>query len=193
MTLDAHIYVFAYILWPIAFSVSLFSLPLVGFYRWTQPKAPGEASIFIVVFGLLGAVSGICVGTSRDPVVSASLPAILTLITVFGGFAFTSQGLAKIRPVIPFCLIGMLLLSVYWIFVGSKIRFDYESYTIKVWQNLMRFEKVDLELEKAQRFKLAGIPLPKSDGSKESSNESGLVEPSKPIAPPNFLLPQIPK
>jgi hypothetical protein len=94
-------------------------------------------SLFIIVFALLGAVVGDCVGVSREPVVGTVIPAVLTLFAAFGGYAFTNEGLAKIRPVIPFCLFALVLLTLHWVFVGAKPRLSYE-----IWH--ARFEKVDL-------------------------------------------------
>jgi hypothetical protein len=88
-------------------------------------------------------------------------------MTVVAGDAFTSESLANMRAVVPFCLIALLLSSLYFAFVGSKIRFLNEAYAASAQQNLLRFEKVELEFEKAKKFKDAGLSLP-AEGSKAS-------------------------
>jgi hypothetical protein len=162
MPLDIYFYIALNTLVPIALSVILITIPLILIYFFVPPKPPLQLAIFIIVFGLLGAVIGVLTGSSRESVVGSVLPAILTLITTFLTFSFTSEGLKPVRPVIPYCLLALLLTSVYWVYIGSKIRTDAETskYYVQRRQEELRFERVDLELEKAQKCKAAGLPLP---------------------------------
>jgi len=164
MSLDVYFYIARNTILPIALSVTLITIPLVLLYCFVPPKPPRQFAIFILVFGLLGAVIGVLTGSSRESVVGSVLPAILTLITAFLTFSFTSEGLKPVRTVIPYCLFALLLNTVYWVYIGSKIRTDAETspYYVQRAHNELRFERIDLELEKAQKFKAAGLPLPSS-------------------------------
>ena len=51
--------------------------------------------IYILVFALLGTVTGIVAGNSREPAISAVLPALLALVTALCGYAFTVEGLKQ--------------------------------------------------------------------------------------------------
>lgn len=160
MTFADHLNILEFVIAPVLFCTAAISLPLFFLYKRIQTNGPAGASLFIVVFALLGAIAGICTGASREPVVGTILPAILTLMTAIFGYAFTRESLAQMRPVIPFSLVALLLAAVYCAFVGSKIRFDNETYATNSQHELLRFERVDLEVEKAVKLKAAGISLP---------------------------------
>jgi hypothetical protein len=162
--IDTYGYILLNVAFPIAISVLAVGLVLwLPFSRFTVPKPKFELATFIFVFGLLGAVVGIVTGASREPVIGFVLPALLTLITGFLTSAYTShKGLAELRPVVPYCLIALLFLSASFSFIGSKIRTHAENseFNLDRWKDALRFERIELELEKAQKFKAAGIPLP---------------------------------
>lgn len=184
MNLNAHWDVFRLLVLPVVVSAIAISVVLIAVYRLLQPKEPFAPTVFIIVFGVLGGVFGVCVGSSRESVVGTVLPGILTLLTAILTFAFTKDSTAKIRSVIPYSLIALLVMSLHWTFMGSKIRFEFEyrmhpvsAWGMKDWEDFQRFEIVDLQLEKAQKFKAAGIPL-----TTETENNS-LIEPPKPEFP----------
>jgi hypothetical protein len=181
MSFFDHLNIIKFVMFPVLLCTAIISLPLIIGYKKAQKKAPLSTALFVVVFALLGAIAGICTGASRQPVVGTILPAILTLMTALFGYAFTREGLAEMRPVIPFSLVAMLLAAAYCAFVGSKIRFENEIFATESQHALLRFERVDLEVEKALKLKQAGIPSPTIEVQSPSTQ---LHPPSPDLVPP---------
>jgi hypothetical protein len=75
----------------------------------------------------------------------------------------------------------MLLAAVYCAFVGSKIRFENETFAGRSQQDLLRFERVELEVEKAKKLKEAGISPPSVEVQREGAH---LQPPSPNLVPP---------
>src|SRR2546422_1039863 len=123
-----HFDILQLIVLPIALCTVIVSIPLIVWFRITQRTIAKNSWLFIVLLALLGAVCGICIGSSRTAVVGTVLPALLTLMTALCGYAFTKEGLKEMRPVLPLGLLALLLSSLYCAFVGSKIRFINEQY-----------------------------------------------------------------
>ncbi len=113
--------------------------------------------IYILAFALLGTVTGIVAGNSREPAISAVLPALLTLVTALCGYAFAVEGLKNLRPAIPFCILALMLSSVYGLAFGTTLRSKSEKYAKDYNQWLLHYQTVDLEIEKAQKFKELGL------------------------------------
>jgi hypothetical protein len=106
--------------------------------------------IYILVFALLGTVTGFVAGNSRGPAISAVLPALLALVTALCGYAFTVQGLKHLQPVIPYCILALMLSSVYGLAFGAKLRDNYDKSTLY-------YQNVYLEVEKARQLKDLGL------------------------------------
>jgi hypothetical protein len=118
--------------------------------------------IYILAFALLGTVTGIVAGNSREPAISAVLPALLALVTALCGYAFTVEGLKKLQPAIPFCILALMLSAVYGLAFGASLRSKNDKYAKDYNQWLLHYQTVDLEIEKAQQFKKLGLqPEPK--------------------------------
>jgi hypothetical protein len=181
MSFTDHLSILRFVIFPVLVCTAIVSLPLILGYRRMAGKKGAGMWLFIVVFALLGGIAGICTGASRQPVVGTVLPGILTLMTAVFGYAFTREALAEARGVIPFSLVAMLLAAVYCAFVGSKIRFENETFAGRSQQDLLRFERVDLEVEKAIKMKAAGIVPP----TVEVKNGAAQLEPPRPnLVPP---------
>ena len=113
--------------------------------------------IYILAFALLGTVTGIAAGNSREPAISAVLPALLALVTALCGYAFTVEGLKTLRPVIPFCILALMLSSIYGLAFGATLRSKNDKYAKDYNQWLLHYQTVELEIEKAQKFKELGL------------------------------------
>jgi len=113
--------------------------------------------IYILVFALLGTVTGIVAGNSREPAISAVLPALLALVTALCGYAFTVEGLKKLQPAIPFCILALMLSSVYGLAFGATLRGKNDDYKRDYDKYILHYQNVDLEVEKAQKFKELGL------------------------------------
>jgi hypothetical protein len=118
-----------------------------------RSSAPDLASV---------SLTGIVAGNSRAPAISAVLPALLALVTALCGYAFTVEGLKKLQPAIPFCILALMLSAVYGLAFGASLPSKNDKYAKDYNQWLLHYQTVDLEIEKAQQFKKLGLqPEPK--------------------------------
>lgn len=168
MTLRDHLDILQLAMLPIIACTIIVSLPLIVWYRISHGTLAKQNSLFVIAFALLGAVAGLCIGSSRTPVVGTVLPALLTLMTALCGYAFTKEGLKDMRPVLPFGLVALLLTSAYCAFLGSKVRIVNEQYAAEVQKQLLRYERVQLEVEKAKELQKLGIGFREPTRSTES-------------------------
>lgn len=135
---------------------------LLGVTYWIATGRKGLGNvIFVLVFALLGSIIGLIMGNTREASVSAILPALLTIITALAGYAFTKESIAVLRPVIPYCLVAVMLSSYYSLNVGATVRQKSDHYKedYELWK--LWYEKVDLEVHKAEEFKKRGLPFNK--------------------------------
>lgn len=132
-------------------SVGVVLVYLVAKYI-SKVRIKGQGAL-IAAFGVLGGVVGIMVGASRTPVVGTVLPGILTFVTGLLAYLFSKEHLSEWRPVIPFCIVAMLLLSLFGAFMGSSIRLKNEAYEKEYAEWLLHYEKVQLEAAKKAYFK----------------------------------------
>lgn len=112
----------------------------------------GQA-ILIAAFATLGGILGVAVGASRSPELGAILPALLTAITFLLGYLFSREHLLEWRPLIPYCIIALLVTAFYGLFLGSSIRGKHEAFEREHQKRLLYYEKVELEVEKARQLK----------------------------------------
>jgi hypothetical protein len=129
---------------------------LIGLYFGVTGKGSGFW-IYILVFALLGTVTGIVAGNSREPAISAVLPALLALVTALCGYAFTVEGLKELQPAIPFCILALMLSAVYGLAFGATLRGKNEDYKRWYDKDLLHYQNVELEVEKAQKLKELGL------------------------------------
>ncbi len=130
--------------------ISLFAL-LAARYK-SGIKFQGSA-MAIVAFGSLGGVLGFAVGNSRQPIVGTVLPALLTFITALLGYLFSKEQLSEWRPVIPYCITVLVLNAFIGLCSGGIVRGKYEDFERDYQRRLMEYEKVDLEVKKAEQLK----------------------------------------
>lgn len=90
-------------------------------YKLIVRAGSRESYGLIAMFVSIGALLGITAGATKTPVIGTFLPALITFITAIMGYLFTREGLAKWRPAIPFCLLGMMMASLVNTFAGSSI------------------------------------------------------------------------
>jgi predicted neutral ceramidase superfamily lipid hydrolase len=171
MSLADHFNILEFIVFPAMACTVIVSLPLAIWFRVVHKAHAKDTWFFIVALAALGAVCGMCIGSSRQSVMATVLPALLTLMTALCGYAFTKEGLQEMKPVLPFALLALLLSSLYCTFVGAKLRFINELYTGEVQRDLLRYERVQLEVEKAKELQKIGIPY-REPASKDKIMES---------------------
>jgi hypothetical protein len=113
-----------------------------------KTKIKGQV-IFIFSFGFLGGVLGYSAGYSRVPVVGTILPALLTFVTALLGYLFSKDQLETYRPLIPYCIVVLLLNSFYGLSVGSIMRGKFDDYEREYQKRFLYYERVELESKKA--------------------------------------------
>jgi hypothetical protein len=174
MTLADHRDILQLVVLPVSICTLITSLPLTIWFlvRKRTDSAAKAHWPFILTFALLGAVSGICTGSSRTPVVGTVLPALLSFMTALCGYAFTKDSLKDMRPVLPFGLLALLLSAMYCAFVGSKLRFLNEVFATGVQKDMLKYERVELEIHKAEEFRKHGIPYRESTPTPLKSSQS---------------------
>jgi hypothetical protein len=167
--LQAHWDVLTTVVWPIVATALIVSV-ILGLLYWLIQKTPPlkvpregpvKAAILFLCFALAGGLCGMSIGTSLQPVVGAVLPAILALLTSFFAFGFAREGGVQTRLLIAFCFIALLLMTTHLVFMGGKVRLDYELWAEKH------------QLEEAQKYKEAGLMVSPVDISKPG----GLLQP----------------
>jgi predicted neutral ceramidase superfamily lipid hydrolase len=116
-----------------------------------QTKRPVQGSLsLIVAFAAVGVTSGMAAGNSREPIVGAMLPAMLTLVSGLFVYIFSKEGLANWRPVIPFCVAVVAVGGLVGLSLGSTVRSRFDTFERDYAKALLRYEHVELEAEKAR-------------------------------------------
>lgn len=112
------------LIWPILLTVLIFTLFLMIFAKSVTDKR--GCFWALVAFSLLGIVTGTLAGFSRQPVVGAILPPVLSLV---GGLAIYLVGKdSENRVLVSFCVIALsfnLLIGTVW---GAKLRETSEEF-----------------------------------------------------------------
>lgn len=81
----------------------------------------GSSSV-IISFTALGAMLGVFIGASREPVVGAALPALITLISGLMVYLFSKEEMTEWRATIPISLIALVLAASGGGFYGGAAR-----------------------------------------------------------------------
>lgn len=102
----------------------------------------------IFSFSLLGGIIGLFVGASKTPVIGTVLPAILTFVAALLAYLFGKENLRDWRPVLPFCIIAVLLTALYGSLMGTSVRKDFEDSEKRYKEWILHYEKVGLEVAK---------------------------------------------
>lgn len=123
---------------------------------------------YLLAFSCLGVVTGFASGNSREAVLGAVLPALLTLVSGLIGYLFSKDGLSAMRPAIPHCILVLCVGALLGLALGSNLRGKFDQNARQYQQFLLRFQQIDLKCEKAlflaklevwKRQELAAIPV----------------------------------
>jgi len=144
---------FQYGLFPVLIAVMLATLPVYFVARHFLRKRMAGTSVYIVAFGFLGGFLGYAAGASEQSIVGAVLPTLITLISLMLGFVFSKSRNPRLQSVIPYCFISLILGSLLCLFLGGQVKRKNEEYTKKYNEWLLHYEKVDLELQKAESLR----------------------------------------
>jgi predicted enzyme related to lactoylglutathione lyase len=114
-------------IWPTPLAALIISV-LVYAIAWKWRNQDQERSFFIVIlsFSMLGIVTGMVAGNSREPAVGATLPAVLSLI---GGLAIylVDKGIAE-RILVSLSIIVLSMNLIVGFFWGAVVRINAEDY-----------------------------------------------------------------
>jgi len=113
---------------------------------------------------------GVIAGASRTPSIGVILPALLTIITILLGYWSGKEGLSEWRPIIPYCIIVLMLSAFYGLFAGATIRSENDQYEKDYEKRMLLYKEVELPLQKAQ--KLLEIENQKKDKVKTSNKKT---------------------
>jgi hypothetical protein len=122
---------------------------LVLLQRKTLKAHQGAASL-LLAFSVLGVTVGFSTAYSRAPAVGAVLPALITLISGVLTYSVTKEGLAPFRPLLPHCITLLSLASLVGLSIGGSVRSGFDDYERQLARDLLRYEHVELESEKAK-------------------------------------------
>jgi peptidoglycan/LPS O-acetylase OafA/YrhL len=139
-------------------------------------KAP-EFALFLVTFGTLGGVLGFATGNSRQPAVGTVLSALLTFLAALLTYLFSKENGKHWQPVIPYCILVLMVNSFFGLFVGSTMRAHTEALERRYAEWQFQYEHVYIEIQKA-----AGLDWVK--GNKPAPRQT-----PTPPAPPYYLNP----
>jgi hypothetical protein len=106
-----------------------------------------------MAFGSLGGLLGYSAGASQQSIIGTVLPTLLTLITLLLGYIFSKESLPHLKPLIPFCLLVLILNSFFCLFLGGRVKRQNEDFEREYNKRLLYYEKVELEVEKAKQLK----------------------------------------
>lgn len=140
-------------IWPFPILAFLVAILLYLIAKIISSNEDKTFFFVIFAFSLLGLVTGYLTGFSRDPVVGAVLPAVLSL---FGGLAvFLIQRNNNIRIVVSFSVISFifcLLIGTAW---GAQMRSVAEEYKLSA-DYLMRKAHEEVKVKEFRRS--LGLP-----------------------------------
>ena len=107
---------------PILIVCAAFFLIVLFTRRWLpddlRPSAPGLSAGFASIGGAIGLFTG----SSRDPVVSAMLPAFIALVTIFVSYVLDADKARPYRPLVPTLLLAIVISSVFATYYSSSAR-----------------------------------------------------------------------
>jgi hypothetical protein len=129
----------------------LASLAIVAIRASSRVQIPGGIP-FVIAFTALGVTTGMSAGNSREPVVGALLPAMLTLVSGLLTYLFSKESLANWRQLIPYSIIVLAVGSLVGLSLGSTLRKRLEEDDRAYARALLRYQSVDLEYEKAKHL-----------------------------------------
>jgi hypothetical protein len=122
-----------------------------------------------VTFAIAGIVLGYFVGASRESVIAALVPAVLTLIGGIAAYVFSKDGLLEIRTVAGYGLAALLLGALSGTVHGQSVRAaslaaeavaqqqrDEATRRYEEWK--LNYEKVELPLRLENLRKQLGLP-----------------------------------
>lgn len=141
---------------PIGIAITLCTLPIYLLARLVSRLSVSGQLIFLLAFGSLGGLLGYSAGASQQSIIGTVLPTLLTLITFLLGYIFSKDSLPELKPLIPYCLLVLILNPFFCLFLGGRVKRENADFEREYNRRLLYYEKVELEVEKAKQLKAIG-------------------------------------
>lgn len=161
-----------YVLWPTLLFILVISTIASLVSRLVSRIGINGQTALITAFTCLGGILGVIAGASRTPSIGVILPALLTIITILLGYWSGKEGLSEWRPIIPYCIIVLMLSAFYGLFAGATIRMENEQYEKAYEKRMLLYKEVELPLLKAK--KLFEIENQKVNEKAKGNNKSDI-------------------
>jgi hypothetical protein len=117
-----------------------------------------DAILYGLSFGGIGIVVGLMVGLSRDNVVAAVVPALLTFLSGFTVYQFGKDSFRRWRPVLPVALFCLMLGTICAAVFGASERNTFVDRTRKYEEWRIQYEKVEIPTQLRVLQKQLGLP-----------------------------------
>jgi 4-hydroxybenzoate polyprenyltransferase len=138
---------------PVVVAVALSASAVYLIARFIGKLRASGQLIFLLALSSLGGFLGYSAGASRQSIIGTVLPTLLTLVTLLLGYVFSKKSVPELQPLIPYCIL-LLVLNAFWgLFVGSEIRARSEDFERDYNRRMLYYERVELEVEKAEKLK----------------------------------------
>lgn len=112
--------------------------------------AKREACIYGLSFGAIGIAVGLLTGLSRESVVGAVVPALLTFLSGFAVYEFGKSSYQELRPVLPIALVCLILGTICAAVFGASERNSYNQRVHRYEEWRLNYEKVELPIRREQ-------------------------------------------
>jgi hypothetical protein len=153
-------------------AVALFAIaPLIVFsilnliaaraLAWYAGIRPADALLYGLSFGGIGIVVGLMVGLSRDSVVGAVIPALLTFLSGFTVYQFGKTSYQRWRPVLPVALFCLMLGTICAAVFGASERNSFVEHTRRYDEWRIQYEKIEIPMRARLLEKQLGLPSEK--------------------------------
>lgn len=125
----------------------------------------------LLAFCFLGLVVGLFAGNSKSPVVANLLPALVTFVSGLVAYLAAKETLKAWRKQIPLLLVGFLATTAFSGFYGTLLRGKSEGQEIVTKKDMLFYERVQLEYEKARLLKTLESKDPKVSAPAATSSK----------------------
>lgn len=124
--------------------LSILNLVVAGAIAWIAKLRLADALMLGLSFGGIGIAVGLLVGLSRDSVVGAVVPALLTFVSTFAVYQFGKDSYQKWRPVLPVALFCLVLGTICAAAFGASERNSFVERTRRYEEWRIQYEKVEI-------------------------------------------------
>jgi hypothetical protein len=121
--------------------VNLIVASLIAYYARIDLSS---SQLFGLSFGGIGIAVGLLMGFSRDSVVGAVLPALLTFLSTFAVYQFGKSAYQRWRPVLPVALFCLVFGTICGAVFGASERNSYVEHQRRYEEWRIQYEKVEI-------------------------------------------------